>query len=86
VSEMQDPLQEEAALVAALRLTAGPPRAWTDAAAMLPTTIGELETIERAVNDQAFRERFARDAHGALANAGLEPSDELVSALRSRLA
>src|ERR1700735_5014636 len=82
---MQDPLQEEAALVAALRLTAGRPRAWIDAAAMLPTTIGELETIERAVNDQAFRERFARDAHGALANAGLEPSDELVSALRSRL-
>ena len=83
---MRDPLQEEAALVAALKLTAEPPRAWIEAAAMLPSTLGELETIELVVNDQAFRERFARDAHDAPANAGLEASDELGSAPRSRLA
>ena len=46
----------------------------------------------RAGDDRARRKRSSLprpvrgDAHGALANAGLEPSDELVSALRSRLA
>ncbi len=83
---MRDPLQDEAALVAALKLTADPPRAWIEAAAMIPSTLGDLETIERAVNDLAFRERFERDAYDAVAQAGLEPSDELVAALRSRLA
>jgi hypothetical protein len=83
---MHDPLLEDAALVAALRLIAGPPKAWVDAAAMIPSTLGDLETIEGAVNSADFRERFTRDAYGAVEQAGLEPSDELVSALRSRLA
>ena len=83
---MQDPLQEEAALVAALRLTAGPPRAWIEAAPVLPTTVAEPGMVERAVNDQDFRERLANEAHDAPANAGLKASDELRAASRSRLA
>lgn len=82
---MQDPLHTEAELVAALKLTAGPPQAWIEAAALLPSTLGDLKQIERAVASPDFRERFARDPHAAVLQAGLEPSDELVAALRFEL-
>ena len=83
---MQDPLATEAQLVAALKLTAGAPQAWIEAAALIPSTLGDLEQVERAVASPEFREHFARDPHGAVAQAGLNPSDELVTALRDRLA
>ncbi len=82
---MDDPLEIETGLVSALKLTAEPPQAWIDAAAMIPSTLGELETIERAVESAEFRERFASDPRDAVLQAGLTPSDELVQALRSRL-
>jgi hypothetical protein len=82
---MQDPLATEAELVAALKLTVGPPQAWVEAAVLLPSTLGDLQQIERAVASPAFRERFERDPLSAVADAGLNPSDGLVSALRDRL-
>ena len=82
---MQDELQTEADLVAALKLTAGPPQAWIEAAALLPGTLGDLEQIERAIESPGFRERFARDPRSAVSQAGLEPSDELVAALKLQL-
>ncbi len=83
---MPDPLANETELVAALKLTAGPPDAWIEAAALLPSTLGDLEQIERAVDNAEFREWFARDPRGAVAQAGLDPSDQLIGALRARLA
>jgi hypothetical protein len=82
---MPDALHTEAELVAALKLTAGPPEGWIEAAALLPSTLGDLDRIERAVSGPEFRERFARDPHEALLQAGLEPSEQLVEALRVRL-
>lgn len=83
---MGDPLATERAIVKALKLTAPPPRAWVDAAAMLPTTLGDLGRLESAVASPEFRQRFAQDPDGALAAAGLPASPELVSAMRERLA
>jgi hypothetical protein len=83
---MPDALHTEVELVAALKLTAGPPPAWIEAAALLPSTLGDLDRIERAVASAEFRERFARDPRDAIAEAGLEPSAQLVQALRARFA
>ncbi len=82
---MQDPLSTEAELVAALKLTSGPPPAWIEAAALIPSTLGDLDEIERAVASSEFRARFAHDPQGAVTHAGLSPSPELVAALRDRL-
>ena len=83
---MPDALQTEAGLVGALQLTASPPQAWIEAAVLLPSTLGDLNRIERAVASAEFRERFARDPRDAIAEAGLEPSAQLVQALRARFA
>jgi hypothetical protein len=83
---MSDPLLSETKLVAALKLTAGPPPAWLEAAAMIPSTLGDLDAIERVVDSAAFRERFARDPLDALTHAGLPPSPPVLAALRDRLA
>jgi hypothetical protein len=79
---MSDALHTEAELVAALKLTAPPPQAWIEAAAQLGSTLGDLERIEQAVGSPEFRERFERDPHDAIVQAGLEPSEQLVEALR----
>jgi len=83
---MNDPLTPELELVEALRLTAAPPQAWIDAAAMLPATLGELDEIERILASPDFQTAFARDPERALADFGLPASSPLVSALRERLA
>lgn len=83
---MQDPLHTEAELVAALKLTAGPPRAWIEAAAVIPSTLGDLADIEQAVASAEFRERFVQDPRTAVTQAGLTPSRPLIDALRARLA
>jgi hypothetical protein len=81
---MEDPLQAEADLVAALKLTALPPHGWIQAAELIPSTLGDLETIERAVSSEEFRRHFASDPHGAVEQAGLDPSQHLVDALQDR--
>ena len=83
---MSDPLRIEAELVAALKLTAPPPQAWIDAAALLPTTLGDLDAIDQVVASDDFRRRFAIDPEAAVENAGLTPSEPLVRALQARLA
>lgn len=82
---MSDPLLPETRLVAALKLTAGPPPAWLEAAALIPSTLGDLDAIERVVDSAAFREQFARDPLDAVTQAGLTPSRPLLAALRDRL-
>ena len=83
ITYMSDPLRIEAELVAALKLTAAPPQAWIDAAALLPSTLGEIEQL---VASPEFRRRFAADPHAAVAGVGLSPSEPLVRALQARLA
>lgn len=78
-------VDEQLALVRALRLTADPPRPWIDAAALIPSTLGDLDTLERMIDSPAFRERFDRDPSGALREAGLPVSEPVLAALRDRL-
>jgi hypothetical protein len=82
---MDDPLKPELDLVAALRLTAPPPAAWIEAAAQIPSTIGDLDAIERLLDSAAFRERFRIDPERAITEAGLEPSAALLGAVRERV-
>lgn len=82
---MSDALHTEAKLVAALKLTAPPPQAWIEAATLLPSTLGDLDGIERAVASSEFRALFHRDPDAAITQAGLEPSSRLIAALRDRL-
>jgi hypothetical protein len=82
---MDDPLRPELELVEALRMTAAPPRAWIDAAAMLPSTLGDLDEIERLVALPDFREAFRVDPDRALADFGLSASMPVLTALRERL-
>jgi hypothetical protein len=81
----QQPLTPETELVAALRLTAAPPPAWVDAAAMIPSTLGDLDQLERLAADPSFRARFAADPAQAVERAGLTPSTPVLAALRERL-
>ncbi len=81
-----DPLATDLAVAQALRMTAMPPQAWIEAAAMLPSTLGDLDSIERLIALPSFREAFDRDPERALARAGLPASQPVVAALRERLA
>ena len=81
----QQPLTPETELVAALRFTAPPPPAWIDAAAMIPSTLGDLDQLECLVADPSFRARFAADPARAVEQAGLAPSTPVLTALRERL-
>ncbi len=82
---MEDPVLIEAALADALKLTADAPAAWIDAAALIPSTLGDISQIERLTSDPGFRARFRDDPPTALAAAGLTPSARLLGALRDRL-
>jgi hypothetical protein len=83
---MEDPIGPELDLAEALRMTAAPPQAWIDAAAMLPSTLGDLGEIERVVTLPGFRAAFVADPEQALADFGLAASTPVVSALQDRLA
>lgn len=83
---MDDPIGFELELAGSLRMTAAPPRAWIDAAAMLPSTLGDLDEIERLVGRPDFRAAFGANPERALAEFGLAVSTPMVSALRDRLA
>ena len=83
---MDDILAPELALVAALRMTASPPRAWIDAAVLLPSTLGDLGDIDRVLTRPGFRDAFTQDPERTLADAGLPTSPPLLVAVRERLA
>lgn len=82
---MHDPLLPELDLVAALRLTSPPPVDWIEAAALLPSTLGDLERLERTIDSPEFRARFRVEPEQAVQEAGLKPSASLLGALRDRL-
>ena len=82
---MDDPVLCEAAIAEALKLTADAPAAWVQAAALIPSTLGDLSQIERLASDTEFRARFRNDPRGAVAAAGLTPTVPLLAALRERL-
>ena len=83
---MDDPVKAELELVAALKLTAAPPEAWVEAAALIPTMVGELATIEALIARPEFRERFALQPQDALTAEGLPATPTMVAAIRDRLA
>jgi hypothetical protein len=78
-------VEREVQLTEALRLTAAPSRAWIDAAALIPSTLGDLDALERLLEDPGFRDRFQRDPLAAVRDAGLPESEPVLSALRARL-
>jgi hypothetical protein len=82
---MDDPILTQAALADALKLTADAPEAWIEAAVMIPSTLGDLATIERLASDSEFRARFQDDPAGAVTAAGLTPTAPLLTALREHL-
>ncbi|HEY5188045.1 MAG TPA: hypothetical protein VII87_03345 [Solirubrobacteraceae bacterium] len=83
---MTDPLNRELELAAALKLTAPPPQAWIEAAALIPTTVGDLATLERIIESAGFRAQFASDPQRALEQAGVDCTPALLAAVADRLA
>lgn len=83
---MSDRLESDERIVEALRLTGDPPQAWIDAAALIPVTLGALESIEQLIASPAFRSRFGESPESAVTEAGLPPSPALLAALRTELA
>lgn len=78
-------VNREAKLIEALRTTAAPPRAWIEAASLIPSTLGDLAELERLIEDPAFRERFDRNPRAAVLDAGLPDSELVLAELRARL-
>jgi hypothetical protein len=62
------------------------PPAWVEAAAALPQTRRDADHIVAlAEADQEFQRAASDDLAAALRNAGYEPSDALLAAIRERL-
>jgi hypothetical protein len=69
-----------------LRALPPAPEGWVKAAQELPFARAEIDDlVQRAVDDAEFRQALMADLEGAIAQAGYEPTDELVRALRERL-
>src|SRR5919197_651720 len=77
---------DEERLAALLRELAEPPRAWIEAAVLLPEARAMLdEIVARAEADAAYRAKALAGLEEALRDAGHEPEPRLVAALRARL-
>ena len=62
------------------------PAGWVQAAQELPSArLGLDEIVERARVDAEFRVLLVADLEAALAQAGYEPTDELIDAVRACL-
>jgi hypothetical protein len=83
---MSDRLSDDERMVEALRVTANPPQAWIEAAALIPATLGDLDGIEGLIASPAFRSRFVESPESAVTEAGLPASPALVAALRAEFA
>jgi hypothetical protein len=69
-----------------LRLLPPAPRGWVEAAQELPLARPDLNRIvARAEADKRFRELLVADLEAALAGEGVEPTPNLVEAVRKRL-
>jgi hypothetical protein len=76
----------EETLADLLRTLPAPPQAWVKAAQEIPLARKGLDDIvERAREDQAFREALIADLESAIAGAGYEPDPALTDAVRARL-
>jgi hypothetical protein len=77
---------DEETLADLLRTLPVPPQAWVKAAQEIPLARRGLDDIvERAREDQAFREALIADLETALESAGYETSPALTEAVRERL-
>jgi len=77
---------DEETLADLLRTLPVPPQAWVKAAQEIPLARRGLDDIvERAREDQAFREALIADLETALESAGYDPSPALTEAVRARL-
>ena len=77
---------DEERLAALLRSLPPAPQGWVEAAQELPFLRAQLDDIvQRAEVDAEFRRAVVADLEAALAEAGYEPSDPLVKAIRERL-
>ena len=76
---------DEEKLAELLRSLPPAPEGWVQAA-QEPVPAGQLDDIvQRAEADAEFRQALVADLEAALAEAGYEPSDPLVKAIRERL-
>ena len=77
---------DEETLADLLRTLPAPPRAWVQAAQEIPLARKGLDDIvERAREDQAFRDALIADLETALERAGYETNPALAEAVRARL-
>jgi hypothetical protein len=83
---MSERLDHDERLIEALRLSGDPPRAWMEAAALIPLTLGDLASIERVVASEEFRSHFRESPESAMADAGLPATPALIAALRAQFA
>ena len=77
---------DEETLADLLRTLPAPPQAWVKAAQEIPLARKGLDDIvERAREDQAFRDALIADLETALEHAGYETNPALAEAVRARL-
>jgi hypothetical protein len=77
---------DEETLADLLRTLPAPPQAWVKAAQEIPLARRGLDDIvERAREDQAFRDALIADLESALESAGYEHDPALAEAVRARL-
>jgi transposase len=77
---------DEETLADLLRTLPAPPEAWVKAAQEIPLARRGLDDIvERAREDQAFREALIADLETALESAGYDTNPTLTEAVRARL-
>jgi hypothetical protein len=77
---------DEETLADLLRTLAAPPEAWVKAAQEIPLARRGLDDIvERAREDQAFRDALIADLETALESAGYDTDSALTEAVRARL-
>ena len=77
---------DEERLAELLRSLPPAPQGWVEAAQELPFVRAEIDDlVQRAVDDAEFRQALIADLEGVLAQAGYEPTEVLVRALRERL-
>jgi hypothetical protein len=80
---MTDDIEQLGRLIACLPPA---PRGWVAAAAELPRTWRELESIlDRATVDAELRASLDRDLERVLADAGIVPSPSIVAEVRNRM-
>ena len=77
---------DEERLAELLRSLPPAPEGWVKAAQELPFLRAQLDDIvQRAEADAEFRQALVADLEAALTEAGYEPSDPLLQAIRERL-